>query len=376
MDLLRISPLRAVVASMLAIAVSSLAALTVGVPPWAALSTIVAGAVGTPYALGSTMNAAAALILLGLSFAFGVRGHVINIGVQGQFLLGTVGALLVATFVDLPAPLHIPACLLGGAVGGAAWALIPALMKVKRGANELVTTLMMNFIALGLLAYLLRGPLKDPGSDLPESIVLPVSARLPIILPESRASAGILVALGCVVLVGFLLKYTKWGFKLQSVGKNPEAARYAGFRVKTLSLQAFLISGALSGLAGAIVLQGEKYRLQEGLIDNWYLGVVIGLLGGGAALGCLIAGLGFGALATGSFEAQLSLGVPAAIVNLMQGVVIVTFLLVACFPQISLLLKQYRDSRQRPDLTLASASDQEVADVVAATGRAERKSAL
>jgi simple sugar transport system permease protein len=348
MDLLKISPLRAVVAAVLALVVSAFAALTVGVSPWATLTTIVAGAFGSTYALGSTLNAAAVLVLLGLSFAFGLRGHVVNIGVQGQFLLGTVGSLLVATSVDLPPALLLPACLLGGALGGAVWALIPALMKMKRGANELVTTLLMNFIAIGLVAYLLRGPLKAADADLPQSVVLPESARLPIIIPESRASAGILVALGCVLLIGFLLRYTKWGFKLTSVGMNPEAARYAGFGVRSLSLQAFLVSGALSGIAGAIVLMGEKYRLQEGLLDNWYIGVVVGLIGGGAALGCLVAGLGFGALAAGAFEAQLSLGVPASIVNLMEGVIIVMFLLVARLPDIRALLARRRAARAEP----------------------------
>ncbi|XPP26961.1 MAG: ABC transporter permease [Leucobacter sp.] len=348
MDLLRISPLRAVVAAVLALVVSAFASLTVGVSPWATLTTLVAGATGSTYALGSTLNAAAVLILLGLSFAFGLRGHVINIGIQGQFLLGTVGALMVATWVDLPPILHLAACLVGGALGGAAWALIPALMKMKRGANELVTTLMMNFIGIAFVAYLLRGPLKAENSDLPQSVVLPESARLPIIIPESRASAGILVALGCVLLIGFLLRYTKWGFRLRSVGMNPEAARYAGFGVRSINLQAFLVSGALSGIAGAVVLMGEKYRLQEGLIDNWYIGVVVGLIGGGAALGCLIAGLGFGALAAGAFEAQLNLGVPASIVNLMQGVIIVVFLLVSRLPDIRALIARSRPARPQP----------------------------
>ncbi len=345
MDLLRISPLRAVVATVLALVVSAFAALFVGVSPWATLGTIVSGAFGGPYAIGSTLNAAAVLILLGLSFAFGLRGHVVNIGVQGQFLLGTVGSLLVATTLDLPSVLLLPACILGGAIGGALWALIPAVMKMKRGANELVTTLMMNFIAIGLVAYLLRGPLKAPDADLPQSVVLPQAARLPIILPESRASAGILIAVGCVLVIGFLLRYTKWGFRLTSVGMNPHAARYAGFAVRSLSLQAFLVSGALSGIAGAVVLMGEKYRLQEGLLDNWYIGVVVGLIGGGAALGCLGAGLGFGALAAGAFEAQLSLGVPSSIVNLMEGVIIVMFLLVARLPDIRAALSRRRAAR-------------------------------
>ncbi|SCL27424.1 ABC transporter permease [Micromonospora inyonensis] len=360
MDLLRISPLRAVVAAALALVTSALAALTVGVSPWSTLATIVSGAVGTTYALGSTMNSVAVLTMLGLSFAFGLRGHVINIGMQGQFLLGTVGSFLVATSVSLPTALHLPACLLGGAVGGALWALIPALMKMQRGANELVTTLMMNFIGVALVAYLLRGPLKDANADLPESVVLPQSARLPIIMPGSRASAGIIVAVGCVLLIGFLLRYTTWGFKLSSVGKNPEAARYAGFNVRSVKLQAFLVSGALSGIAGAMVLQGEKYRLQEGLIDNWYIGIVVGLIGGGSALGCLVAGVGFGALQTGAFEAQLNLGVPAAIVDLMQGVVIVMFLLVARAPDIRALIKRHQRSRERPVGAAVSRGDADV----------------
>lgn len=348
MDLLRISPLRAVVAAVLALSTSALAALTVGVSPWSTLTTIVAGAVGTTFAVGTTLNSAAVLALLGLSFVFGLRGHVINIGMQGQFLLGTVGSLLMATSVSLPAALHVPACLLGGAVGGAIWALFPALMKMKRGANELVTTLMMNFVGVALVAYLLRGPLKAPRADLPESVVLPMSARLPIIMPGSRASAGIIVAVACILLTGFLLRYTRWGFKLSSVGMNPDAARYAGFNVSSLNLQAFLVSGALSGVAGAIVLQGEKYRLQEGLIDNWYIAIVVGLIGGGSALGCLLAGVGLGALQTGAFEAQLSLGVPAAIVDLMQGVVIVMFLLVATAPDARAAIRKRLRSRRDP----------------------------
>lgn len=369
MDLLRISPLRAVIAAVLALLVSALAALSVGVSPWSTLTTIVSGATGTTYALGSTLNSAAVLTMLGLSFVFGLRGHVINIGMQGQFLLGTVGSLLVATSVSLPAALHIPACLLGGAAGGAVWALIPALMKMHRGANELVTTLMMNFVGVALVAYLLRGPLKDAKSDLPESVVLPDSARLPIIIPGSRASAGIIIALGCVLLIGFLLRYTKWGFKLQSVGKNPEAARYAGFSVRSINLQAFLVSGALSGVAGAMVLQGEKFRLQEGLIDNWYIAVVVGLLGGGSALGCLIAGVGFGALQTGAFEAQLSLGVPASIVDLMQGVVIVMFLLVACAPNLVAVMKQRQRSGAQPVRAAVPADDAEPVSTATRAGK-------
>lgn len=332
MNPLQMSPLRAVLAGVLALLVGSLASLTVGVSPFATLGTIFTGAVSSAYALGVTANAAVPLILLGLSFAFGLRGHVINVGLQGQFLLGAAASVLVATQLNSPAAVLVPACFAAGALGGALWALVPALMKIWLGTNEIVTTLLMNFIAVYLIAYLLRGPLQDPESPLAQSKAIPQSARLPFLIPDSRMSAGIIVALGCLLLIGLLLKYTMWGFKVRSVGMSPTVARYAGFRVQAITIQVFLISGAFSGLAGTLVILGDQYRLQEGIIDYWYIGIVVGLIGGGSALAILIAGVFFGALYVGGFEAQLTLGVPASIVSLMQGLVIVSFLLVARVP--------------------------------------------
>ena len=329
MDIPHLSLRRSLLAAALALFVGSMASLFVGISPAETLDTMFDGALGSRYSIGQTMNVAAALALLGLSFVFGIRGRVINIGMQGQALLGATASLLVATELSLPTGLHVLVCLVAGAVGGALWILPSALMRIYRGANELVTTLMMNFIGVLLVARLVNTVLRDPELDNPESRLVPMSARLPVLLPESRMSAGVLVAIACGMAIWATLRFTVFGFKLRTVGMSPSVARYAGFEVRGLALKTFLVSGALSGVAGSVVLLGDKFRIKENMIDDWYIGIVVGVVGSGLAIGCLWTALGLGALQTGSFEAQLSLGVPAAIVALMQGTVIISFLLVA-----------------------------------------------
>jgi simple sugar transport system permease protein len=228
-----------------------------------------------------------------------------------------------------------------GALGGAVWALAPALMRVHLGIDEVVTTLLLNPVALLIVTGLLNGPWRNPETHFPESQRISNEAVFPQILPDSRVHLGFLLALAIIAVAWFVLARTATGLRLRAIGLSPEAARFAGIGVERLLLKAALVSGAVAGLAGASEVAGISYQLTDGISSGFgYTGIVVATLGGLSMPGVALAALFLGDLVVGADAAGFELGVPSQLADIVKG----TLLLVV----ISLLvLRRHRVSFRR-----------------------------
>lgn len=284
------------------------------------------GSLGSAYALTSgTLVRATPLILTGLSVAIAFRAGVFNIGAEGQLLAGASAATAVAS---LPALTHSATSawigLGAGVIAGAAWAGIAALLRSRFHVLEVISTILLNFVALYLVGFLVRGPLQEPLHIYPQSATLVAAARLPRVLPSSRLHAGFLIAVAAAVIAWWLLRYSAAGFRLRVVGANPDAARVAGeIDVARTTTRAFIVSGALAGLAGAIEVTGVTFALYENLSPGYgYTGIAVALLARLDPLGVIASGLLFGALEAGASAMQRDAGVPSVVVSMIEAIIL------------------------------------------------------
>ena len=296
-----------------------------------AASALAGGALGGREAILSvTLVRSVPLILTGLAVAIAFRGGVWNIGAEGQLYAGAIAATWVGLRGGaLPPVVLTPSVLLAAAVAGAAWAAVPTIMKLRRGVGEVITTILMNFVAIDLAAYTVRGPLQEARRVFPQTDPIAPGARLPLLL-GSRLHVGFLLAIGLAVLLWAMLRWTRAGFVLRAVGASPEAARVAG-RIDTSRVTglAFLGSGALAGLAGGVQVAGVTYALYEGLSPGWgYTAIAVALLAGLHPGGVVLVGILFGALEGGAGAMQRSAGIPAAWVGAVEALAILSVLAV------------------------------------------------
>src|SRR5574341_1044702 len=253
-------------AALAALAVGAVMLLLLGVNPVAAYRALWEGAFGSPNAFAETLVKATPLLLVGLGICISFRGDVINIGGEGQMIMGAILATWVGlTFTSLPGWLAITLALLAGFLGGAVWGGIPGFLKAYFSVNEILSTVMMNAIAVQLMNFLLRGPMIDPAqaelaSKIPQTARLIEAFRLARWVP-TRLHLGALIAVILAILVYILLWRTTLGYRIRAVGQNPHASRYAGINVKRYVVLALLLSGAFSGLAGATQVYGVNYRM-------------------------------------------------------------------------------------------------------------------
>lgn len=293
---------------------------------WDAYRALFKGAFGSPRALSETLFSATPLILAGLAVAVGFRAGLFNIGVNGQIFIGGMFALLVGFRLSLPMFVHIPVAIIAAIIGGGIWGGIAGLLKGKTGAHEVITTIMLNFIALFLVDYMLTTALfQEPGRQDPISQKVSESARLPSLYGDGRVHIGFLVALAAVFFVYWLLFKTSVGFEFRAVGFNPDAGRYAGMNVVWIYFAVMAVSGALGGLAGANQILGlEPYRALPGFAGTTgFDAIALALLGRSHPFGVLAAGLLFGALRAGGRSMQGSAGVPLDLVLVIQALIIV-----------------------------------------------------
>jgi general nucleoside transport system permease protein len=292
----------------------------------AALAALWRGSVGSPYAIHSaTLVRATPLVLAGLAVAVAFGGGVLNVGAEGQLLVG--GAVAAAIGVRLAptlGPLTIPTALLAGAACGAAWAGVAALLRHRFGVLEVISTIMLNFVALYGVGYLVRGPLQEPLRIYPQSPTLDVGARLPMLVPGTRLHVGFALAVACAAAAWWVLRYTAAGFRLRATGLNPFAAASAGrVRVTRTAAAAFLVSGALAGLAGAVEVTGVTYALYENLSPGYgYTAIAVALLARLDPLATLGTGVLFGALEAGAGAMQRDAGVPSVVVYVVEATLI------------------------------------------------------
>jgi len=296
----------------------------------AALGALWLGAFGSWDAFTSaTLVRAVPLILIGLGIAIAFRGGALNIGAEGQFYAGAIAATWVGLHVgEVPPPTAVTLVLLAAAAAGLAWVTVPVWLKLRFGVLEVISTLLLNFIAVSLVSLMVQGPLQEREGIYPQSDAIAEAARLPL-LPGSRLHAGLAIALAAGLILWFVFARTLWGFRLRAVGLGPRAAEVSGkIDSQRVGAVALLLSGAVAGLAGGVEISGVSYALFQNLSPGYgFTGIAVALLGGLHPLGVVVAGILFGALQAGAGAMQRDAGVPAVAVYVVEAVIIIVGLL-------------------------------------------------
>jgi len=296
----------------------------------AAIGALWRGAFGSWYALTSaTLVRAVPLIIIGLGIALAFRAGVLNIGAEGQFYAGAIAATWVGLHVaGRPAAVALPAVLAAAFLAGAAWVVVPVWLQLRYGVLEVISTLLLNFVAESLVSLMVQGPLQESQHIYPQSDPIAAAARLPV-LPGTRLHAGLLLALLAAVGLWYVFGRTLWGFRLRAVGAGPRAAEISGrVDARRMMALALLGSGAVAGLAGGVEVTGVSYALFQNLSPGYgFTGIAVALLARLHPLGIVATGFLFGALEAGAGGMQREAGVPAVAVYVVEAIVILVVLL-------------------------------------------------
>jgi simple sugar transport system permease protein len=316
--------------------------LAVGANPLQAVYYFLLDPLSNPVRLIEVLVKATPLLMTGAAVAFAFAGGYWNIGVEGQLYMGATAATAIGLQMDgVPAWIALPLIVTGGFAAGMAWAALPALMKVRLKIDEVVTTLLLNYVAIYFVSALLNGPWRNPISQWPQSPEIAASAIFPRLIARSRLHMGFLLALLIIFVLWFVLNRTSFGWKMRAVGLNLEAARFSGIHVERTVMTVALISGGIGGLAGASEVAGIHFHLIDAISPGYgYTGIIIATLGSLNAIGVAAAALFIGIIDTGSQTVSRALGVPAY----LGDVLLATLLLVTLA---MLLLQNYRISLQR-----------------------------
>ena len=318
-----------------AVLCGALLVMAIGVPLGDALAAFAEGAWGTPYAVAASINRALALGLVGLGFVFANRAKLTNVGGEGQIAVGGIAATAVALYggaASLPAPLSFLLPMAAAALAGGLWGGVAGLLKAKVGTNEVISTLLLSFIAVWLLYWsvqsvvLLRQPMTTTAT-LPESKEIPLSTQLPLLGGDASMPLhiGLLLALVLALVVYVVLDKTAFGVRLRALGLNAVAARRAGIAIQPSIVGVLFVAGAMGGLAGAFMLQGEQYSLKARFSSGYgFDGLVVGLLARGSVAGVMASALLFGFLRSGGINMEMAAAVPSALVLIIQGLIILT----------------------------------------------------
>jgi simple sugar transport system permease protein len=325
-------PLLAVVAAMI---VGMVLIYAIGYDAMFAYGSLIKGAVGSPSAIGATLLRGTPIILTGLSVMIAFRAGLFNIGGTGQSIMGLLaGGFVAINFTGLPGAAHWIAALIAAAIAGGLWGALAGFLKVARGANEVVVTIMLNYIAIRFGEYLLGlgGPLQEHGSSVPASKAFAQGARLPVFWrpdPFTEVHVGVIVALLVAGFTWFLVARTALGYQIRAVGLQPDAAEYGGMSVTKVTVIGMFFAGAFAGLGGAVATLGELERLQKSelaVVQIGFAGIAVALLGRNTALGCVLAGLLLGALDSGAVGIQndnaLPSGVATKLIGIIQGLIV------------------------------------------------------
>lgn len=292
--------------------------------PFQSFYFILAGAFKDLPAFGDTLAKSTPLIITGIAIALGLRAGLFNIGAEGQLLMGALAAAWVGYAVDLPAFLHIPLCMAAGMLTGALWGFIPGILKAKRGVHEVISTIMLNYIAFYFTHYMVTYPMKDGSTMAPQTPEMHLSAQLSYIIGGTGIHWGIIIALICSTAYGIFLWRSKLGYEIRVVGLSPDAARTAGINVPGTLILVMVISGALAGLAGSVEVMGIHHKFYDQFSPGYgFDSVAVALLGNNTAIGTTLSAFLFGALKNGALNMQLNTNTPKEIVTIIQAIVIV-----------------------------------------------------
>ena len=317
---------RSAVAALLAGCALLLIGALLGHSPAGLLRIFVDGSIGSPYAVAETLLKSVPLLLTGLSVAVAFRAGVWNIGAEGQFIAGGIAAFIAAG--HLPAgPLATVVALLASCLGGASWGAIASLLRRWRNAPEVLTTILLNFIAVQLLGYAVNGPLRESAGRYPQTDAVAGATWLTV-GGHTRIHSGLAIAIGVAVALHLVIHRTTFGLRLRAAGYNPSATRFAGVDVDRVTFRAMVLSAAVAGLAGGIELLGVTHRLFELFAAGYgYSGIAVALLGQLEPLPTIISALFFGMLVTGTGELQRAADISAAVGMLAQAVVILVVIM-------------------------------------------------
>lgn len=326
-----------VVAVVVTLVIASAAVILADASPLAVYRELLISPLSSRFSVLEVLVSATPLLFTGLAVAIAFRAGYWNIGAEGQLLAGAISAGGVGMWVDGWYPVAaIAAMIVAGALAGALWALAPAVLRVRFGIDEVVTTLLLNPVALLVVSGLLNGPWRDPETGFPESPRIATAAEFPQLLDRSRVHLGFLLVLVVMAVAWFVLSRTVTGLELRAAGLSPRGAAFAGIDVPRMLLGAALVSGAIAGLAGVSEVAGLQYRLTEGVSPGYgYTGIVVATLGGLTVPGVGLAALLLGLVSVGATSAARALGVPSQLGQVITG----TLLLVTIG---TILLRQFR----------------------------------
>lgn len=316
-------------AMLLALLIGAIMLALLGANPLQAYAALVAGVFGSVSGITQALVKATPLLLVGLGICIAFRASVINIGGEGQIIAGALMATwFPLTFRTWPGWLLIPTTLIMGFLAGAAWGFVPGILKARLNVNEILSTVMMNAIAVQLMNMLIRGPLIDPagitaGTYLAQSERLPEQVWLPRLIPQTLLHAGAILAVLLAIAVYIFLWRTTIGYRIRAVGLNPEATRYAGLNVPFYQALSLTLAGGFAGLAGVVEVLGVQHRLLEGITSGYgFSGIVAALFGGLHPVGLIPASALFGALLVGADKMQRAVQVPSALIDTILGLVV------------------------------------------------------
>lgn len=322
------SAARQIVISLMAVVVALIISMLViaamGVNPLKAISKMLTGALGNKNAIAETLVKMPPLIFTGMSYALANRCGLTNIGMEGQLYIGALTATIAGVYIQgLPMIIHLPLTMIAGFLGGAIWGGIVGVLKVHFGANEIITTVMLNTVAINLVQFMVNGPITEPPGDDAQSSPLLDSATLPVILKGTRAHLGIIIALLFVVAFYLFLWKSKKGYEIRVSGQNPDAALYSGINTRRNIVMVMLIAGGVAGLAGATEVMGVQGRLFSSVSPGYgFDGIAVSLIGANTAPGIVAGAFLFAILRAGGNSMQRATGVPVAIISVIQAVVI------------------------------------------------------
>jgi simple sugar transport system permease protein len=333
---LGLHPRHPLVVALAALVVSALVGLALagsaGAGPDAVIDALIEGTLGSPFAIGTSLNNAALLMLVAAGFTVAYRAGLVNVGGEGQLCLGGVTATAVGVSLPdgVPLPVGLTVTLVAAVLAGAAWAAIAAWLRVRRGTSEIITTLLLNFIGLALVVLMVQEPslLRQPmtsSETLPQSEPLAASAHLPLLgLHKNPATIAIVLAVILVIAVGVMLRHTATGLRLRGVGLSSAASARLGVSVDRTAFFGLTTAGGFSGLAGGLLVTSAPFILADGFSSGFgFSGLVVGLLARGSMTAVAAVSLLFGFLVSGGINLQLAAGVPASTITVVQSVLII-----------------------------------------------------
>jgi len=312
-------------AMLLAIVASALIMLVAGYNPIEAFRVIIIGAFGNLFGVSNTLAQATPIMLTGLAYALARKASIINLGIEGQLYMGALAAILVGRAnLNMPAVLHVTVAIIAGILAGGLTGAFAGFLKVSFGANEVISTIMLNTIIVLFIGYLVSGPLMEASGVIPQTDKIMVSAELPRIFPKYQLNIGLGFAILACIVVSIFLSRSVMGYEINCVGKNRLASETAGIPVGWVLLFTMFLSGAIGGLAGSVQVLGVSKRLIAGLSPGYgFTGIAVAALAAGNPIGVIISGIIFGALISGTAALNLKTAIPTEFVDVIQSMVVI-----------------------------------------------------